>query len=147
MFRSVLITRIYFVFTRCFHTMQEIPMTLMAYCHRLYQCNPNRCNHLQNHLYELFSHNGIYKITYEIELQGIYWSIMITLYFSVFISNITLTWIQMSGYIWFLFHSSYVCIDFCDSKTSYYQRSHTRQTHNMQISETPGHIRLLDKIK
>ena len=72
-----LITRIYFVFTRCFHTMQEIPMTLMAYCHRLYQCNPNRCNHLQNHLYELFSHNGIYKITYEIELKGIYWGIFL----------------------------------------------------------------------
>ena len=68
-------------------------MTLMAYCHRLYQCNPNRCNHLQNHLYELFSHNGIYKITYEIELKGIYWGIMITLYLSVFIINITLTWI------------------------------------------------------
>ena len=52
-------------------------MTLMAYCHRLYQCNPNRCNHLQNHLYELFSHNGIYKITYEIELKGIYWGIFL----------------------------------------------------------------------
>ena len=93
MFRFVIITRIYFVFTRCFHTMQEIPMTLMAYCHRLYQCNLNRCNHLQNHLYELFSHNGIYKITYEIELKGIYWGIFLnyTLYLSVFISNITLT--------------------------------------------------------